>query len=211
MALRSNYSPLDSTLRYDLRMLEGDDWVYMSSDDNSAKTKLEMNQESNEGTIIFDGYWYTKGFREQLEKRYTEDEVLPFTEIFETPVKMSLQYSKWASEPSEVKKVKESTFWMYRLKAEGEEDCQAISRADGLEDFLFMSKDHEEDREVNEYTFPLLEGIQAEIEVYKREVFEDTSGEGFEDEELGGRVILTPTYMNKLWFRFVSIEWAKNL
>jgi hypothetical protein len=187
MALRSNYSPLDSTLRYDLRMLEGDDWVYMSSDDNSAKTKLETSEESNEGTITFDGYWYTKGFREQLEKRYTGEDVLPFTEIFETPVKMRLSYSKWASEPSEVKKVKESTFWSHRLKAEGEED-----------------------REVNEYTFPLLEGIQAEIEVYKREVYEDTSGEGFEDEEVG-RIILTPTYMNKLWFRFVSIEWAKDM
>lgn len=187
MSLRSNVTPLDSTLRYELRMVEGDDWVYMSSDNNSESTKLELKEE--DGIITFDGYWYTKGFREQLKNRWRSDgDVLPFTETFETPVKMMFSYSKWASEPSEVKKVKESSFWSHRMRKEGEEE-----------------------REVNEYTFPLLEGIQAEIEVYKREVYEDTSGEGFEDEELGGRVILTPTYMNKLWFRIVSVEWEKDI
>ena len=187
MALRTNFTPLDSTLRYNLRMLEGNEWVYISSDNNSELTKLETTEESNDGVITFDGYWYTKGFREQLEKHYTEDEILPFTETFETPVKMQLSYSKWASEHTEVKKVKESSMFPGRLQKEGEED-----------------------KEMNQYTFPLLEGIEAEIEVYKREVFEDTSGEGFEDEDYG-RIILTPTYMNKLWFRFVNIEWSKGV
>jgi hypothetical protein len=181
MSLSTNFTPLDSTTRYSLGLIDSCDWIFIESDKDNQSTKLEYDDKG--GSITFNGYWHTTGFRAQLEKRYTGEDYLPFTEIFKTPIKMMLDYSKWDSKPSDVKKVKTKRFW----------------------------KPDDEEVEEDQYTYPLLEGIRAEIEVYKREVYEDMSGEGFEDEEVGGRITLTPTYMNKLWFRFVGIEWAKNV
>jgi hypothetical protein len=68
-------------------MIDSREWVYIQSNNDNQSTKLEYNDEG--GSIIFDGYWYTAGFRQQLEKRDTGENFLPFTETFEAIGKLT--------------------------------------------------------------------------------------------------------------------------
>ena len=47
-------------------------------------------------------------------------------------------------------------------------------------------------------------GTYLWIEILTKEELEDTSGEGFYDEELGGRVILTPTAKIRITYRVIK-------
>lgn len=200
--MQTNYAPLDDTFQYRLDLLEGRDWVYINSSQNHRWTKMVIDDVS--GCITFEGYWYTPAFRAAIDRMYSGEEIYPFTESFDTPVKMSLWYQQF--EPNYVDTVQVKTLpfpYMYR---------QQDAPAEVLNDGVFHT----------EYLYELIEGFHAEIEVLKREVWEEQKEEeedikeekeeeqkedddnNSEDSWYGGGICLTPTYMNRIWFRFVK-------
>lgn len=161
---------------------QDDSWVSINPNETD---KVVLDISGSNGTITFDGYWYTKGFKEYLDSFHDKEKPFRFVETFEQPKRMELMYVKHEGTHSEVKQRRRLPF-PYHFKTQ-EEVPKEIIEASPLEDV---------------YVFKAEYAVGGEIDVYKREVFEDTSGEGFEDDEYPGcRIVLTPTYMNKLWFK----------
>jgi hypothetical protein len=159
---------------------------------NTHNAKITIDDVSGTGTILFDGYWYTEEYFEKW--RY---EAEPWTEIVDPPQIFQLHYTKYSKDFTSTYTRK----WIdpilrFRSEAEGHADTELKAVASAAE--------AQATKEETMYTYPMLEEIVAEIEIYERQAVEDTSGEGEYDDELGGRIIFFPTQKNLLKFKVLK-------
>lgn len=154
---------------------------------NAHNAKITIDDVSGTGAILFDGYWYTEQYFEKW--RY---EAEPWTEIVDPPQVFQLHYTRFSKDFS-------STYTRKWI------DPMLRFRHGPEADAVIATAEAESTKEETMYTYPLLEEICAEIEVYERQALDDTSGEGEYDEDVGGRIVLFPTQKNLLKFRILRL------
>lgn len=140
------------------------------------------------GFIIFDGYWYTEKWREEYQ-RNTEETKYPWVEEINPPVKVQIHYTKYSKDFC-------GTFTTTQTSFAPPRETNPFSH--------LLSKSQDPPKQITMYKYPLVEEIFAEIEIYERQIFEDTSGGGVYDEEVGGNIILFPTDLNCIKFRVLE-------
>ena len=144
--------------------------------------KVVIKMDDLSGSIVFNGYWYTKNFQEYLsnkeeymwksEARGIEyDDTISFTEEFETPKEILLKYS---------------------TKTENFSILADVYKRDVFEETssIFNATHPPEDSNPTSATAPV--GLKPlETSKYGPADYDDVSE----------FICLTPTYMNRLWFR----------